>query len=75
MKGKINIGGFLEILRGDGMEKQYCPFRHTVSRCGDWCPLFGEPREAANLSTANYHVDLCRKGLFFTEFTDERGRE
>ena len=49
-KGKITSMGWLYIQRGGKHKLQYCPFALDESdgshcRCGDWCPLFGEPRE------------------------------
>jgi hypothetical protein len=49
MKGKINVDGFLSIMRVVDYELQVCPFTNRVTDkedsfpCGDWCPLFGEP--------------------------------
>ena len=46
MKIRINEGGGLVIERPGSSRVMYCPFRmrHIQSvRCGDQCPLFGEP--------------------------------
>lgn len=67
MKGKITNEGRLYILRGDRYKAQHCP--HSFNRCGDWCPLFGEPVERPLIYTT---LDLCRKKLSFDGFKDER---
>ena len=51
MKIRINRAGDLQIERPGGSSAQFCPFRmrHIDTgdarrvRCGDQCPLFGEP--------------------------------
>lgn len=48
MKGKIDKNGWLTIERSDTERPQLCPVAAynpdiDFSRCGDWCPLFGEP--------------------------------
>lgn len=51
MKGKIDERGVLKIYRGDANHEHYqdqlCPFASSslgnIFRCGQWCPLFGEP--------------------------------
>jgi hypothetical protein len=49
--------------------------------CGDWCPLFGEPMDnTMSWTTVDGHIgghkttelELCRKKLYFDEFTDGR---
>lgn len=91
MKGRINKYGNLCIERA-GIEKaQVCPFLDHDNifddrfyRCGDWCPLFGEPyphTERANrtngldrrmVATGKTVLTLCQTALIFDEFTDER---
>ena len=44
IKIKINKSGFLEIERAGILKKVHCPFDNDSCECGDWCPLFGEPR-------------------------------
>ena len=94
MKGKISIDGFLSIMRVVDYELQVCPFTNRVTDkedsfpCGDWCPLFGEPktdsggsilisaiREAYDLEPIEppTHLELCKKELTFSDFDDERG--
>ena len=88
MKGKIihdhNNISILQIKRGDNYIAQYCPFVNDDSKCGDWCPQFGEPivnkeRLEANpkdkelvyiISTA---LTICQnRVLSFTELKDLR---
>ena len=49
MKGKINSYGNLLIERAGKMKPQICPAGFDENRlpafCGNWCPLFGEPRK------------------------------
>ena len=87
MKGRINKYGNLYIERA-GIEKaQVCPFLdhdNIFDRCGDWCPLFGEPyphTERANptngldrrmVETGHTALSLCHKTLIFDEFAFER---
>ena len=48
MNVKINERGFLYVERVGAWNGQYCPYgRIDESQCGDWCPLFGEPRALA----------------------------
>ncbi len=91
MKGRINQYGNLYIERVRGENAQICPFHDHDNvfygrfyRCGDWCPLFGEPYphterrnhfNALDLSTeltGKTALSLCHKTLIFDEFTDER---
>ena len=81
MKGKIDENGNLYIERGASLKIQFCPFVTDKSYkvenkllpvpCGDWCPLFGEPKLEDGTNSAI--LDLCNhKQLFFDEFVDER---
>ena len=82
MKGRIDICGNLYIERAV-MKAQFCPVQRLY-KCGDWCPLFGEPyphTERANptngldrrmVETGHTALSLCHKTLIFDEFTDER---
>lgn len=91
MKGKIilaeakngELGGFLVVDRPQGTRSQYCHFQEGNVRCGDWCPLFGEPYHATLyyyegtpvLSTAT-SIKICHgKTITFEGFTDERKSE
>lgn len=72
MKGKVNSIGRLIIVRGNKTEQeQWCPFADDLS-CGDWCPLFGEPKIPNN---SRFTVlDICQgRTLTFEKFEDERG--
>lgn len=76
MNGKIDSAGQL-IIQRNGIEKpQYCPYRECGNRCGDWCPLFGEPElnlgHFPSIHLNERSLRLCHTTLTFTEFTDER---
>lgn len=78
MKIKINNNGFLEIERAGIMKQQFC-VNAPVSdcRCGDWCPMFGEPELAAEVKKTGkkvlYILTLCKANLF-GDIEDERGK-
>ena len=83
MKGGIGKDGDLIVERKGKRCKQGCPVDASdTAHCGDWCALFGEPREinmsyhmaGAHSATENIttKLALCKKELVFTEFTDER---
>lgn len=88
MKGRIDICGNLYIERAV-TKAQFCPVHDNdldgrLYKCGDWCPLFGEPyphTERANptngldrrmVETGQTVLMLCQTALIFDEFTDER---
>jgi hypothetical protein len=78
MNGKISKESELHIERNGVMKPQFCPYNpyglrsdNGMTACGDWCPLFGDPRPEHG--TASAILDLCNhKQLFFDEFVDER---
>ncbi len=83
MKGRITEQGILGISRRGTENIQECPYRSSTEDpfpCGDWCPLFGEPRtvvvnydtngEITEYSTT--YLRLCRADIQFDEFVDER---
>ena len=79
MKIKINTNGFLLIKRATEFKKQLCPRQKITGtgdiKCGDWCPLFGEPenttdkRRKVELQT----LTLCHGTL--TGFINDRRGE
>jgi len=80
MKGKLNEFGELFIYRGHRYKPQYCPFINSVNDmvvfCGDWCPLFSEPKRIRNGLKEYWKIDICNgKSLIFEEFKDERKNE
>jgi hypothetical protein len=76
MKGKIDENGWLWIERAGEMKAQECPCAPESSRCGDWCPLFGEPyRYTLEKGTPATAIDICQAVLVFEEFEDERMEE
>ena len=72
MKGKIGRKGALFIGRPGNEEfsTQYCPYNADDAACGDWCPLFMEPKEK---HTGQTELKICKATWYFDEFTDERG--
>lgn len=75
MKGKLNEFGNLSIERAGKLKLQLCPGGEgeASAACGDWCPLFLEPK---NLQVAKsqekWVLDLCMNTVIFDEFIDER---
>lgn len=79
MKGKIDNNGWLWIERGSKEKLQECPFMQrafevndiAIAPCGDWCPLFGEPKLEIDGKSAI--IEICDgKTLFLDQFADER---
>jgi len=71
----IDKDGGLVLQRAGEEKSLYCPYYSgdgSPSPCGDWCPLFGKPRES--LATAEIKLDLCQSTLYFSEgeFEDRR---
>lgn len=59
---KIDQVGHLHIGRREGLVAQYCPRAQENVRCGDWCPLFGEPFWDFDLENENDDIAV-NKGL------------
>jgi hypothetical protein len=78
MKIKISTNGFLLIKRATEFKKQLCPRQKITGtgdiKCGDWCPLFGDPenttdkRRKIELQT----LTLCH-GTLIGHVIDKRG--
>ena len=69
MKGEIAKNGCLLILRDKIMAEQFCPFSQAECKCGDCCPMFGEPV----YSDGKVYLALGnRNDLIFEEFEDNR---
>jgi hypothetical protein len=64
--GKINRSGILYIRRGNGIKNQCCCYILN-SKCGDHCPLFGEPV----YHSENVKLKICQTTLIFKNFADE----
>jgi len=66
--GRIDEYGWLHY----GVNKarlRCCPFTHTLTSCGAWCALFGEP----GYEDSYVELHICHGKVFmFDEFTDER---
>lgn len=73
MKGKIDTEGMLSIERKDKTKRQWCPYDSSeyTSRCGDYCPLFGEPYLCVDV-TGKIAIQLCRRRILFDELEDQR---
>ena len=84
MKGKIDKGGNLLIERANQMKLQGCPVDTEDSYCGDWCPLFEEPKISQWMGSPDpdapnrakdprpWDVRICKKTIFLDELVDER---
>jgi len=84
MRGIITEAGKLYIERGKKITGQGCPTQNEDTNCGDWCPLFGEPRVSHWMGSVDpdekdrernpkdWDLTLCRTTLYFDELTDER---
>jgi len=62
---KINEDGNLFLLRKSEFKPQFCPYvpyAQDKSRCGDWCPRFGEP-EWSKAGTSFYFGLKCCQTL------------
>ena len=60
--------------RIDKFKKQHCPVNtDPTAYCGDWCPLFGEPRISGNLGRGA--LLLCQQiAIRFNKITDKRSK-
>ena len=74
MNGKISKTGLLRIERGTKEQHQQCPYQQDDVRCGDWCPLFGEPSviEITDGKPSSTALELCRRILYFRTLIDDR---
>ena len=83
MNIRINKLGNLEIERVSGFRPQYCPFskiEEIEQSCGDWCPLFNEPRKITAFRDDNLQnvvLKICHNEfeVLETVFEDLRGKE
>lgn len=83
MKGRIDMDGILWLERAGEIKRQKCVFTMTLNRpeelepyyeskgCGDWCPLFGEPKQTRK---GEIELTLCHNFHVFKseDFVDER---
>ena len=70
MKGMRDSWGDLYIERGGKMLDQRCHMNDRRESCSDECPLFGEPW----VGNDGYPIlQLCRRRIVFSDFTDEMG--
>lgn len=84
MKAHITPSGFLHIERSGKMKPQICPMNNNKQMCGDWCPMFGEPKweevtritsksTSETLLTADAIIQLCHgKKIYAEPLIDER---
>ena len=81
MKIKLDKDGALHIERAGIMNMQYCLHSPHVSRCGHWCPAFGEPVKHHDQFDDLHLIELrlCREAgclsIAEQDFTDERGHD
>lgn len=71
LKGKINEGGCLEIMRGGELQKQDCPFNRDWF-CSTSCPHFGEPYRSPGHGSPWYLLICQCRTLVFESLVDER---
>ena len=83
MKGQINEGGNLYIERAGKLKAQGCPTQKD-SICGDWCPLFREPKVSKwmgspdpdekdrELNPKHWDLTICMATIYFDELIDKR---
>jgi len=86
MNIRITVNGHLEIERAGKFVEQKCPFTsvhmngwndikwglNEMKFCGDWCPLFGEPREWTG-GEDGMALGLCQ-GTLIGHIEDLRGK-
>jgi hypothetical protein len=73
VKIRIDKEGYLSVLRGSKFRDQSCPYHGGA--CGDWCPLFHEPRFTGNKSGGGVALEMCSDPIWYCkveEFVDER---
>lgn len=68
MRIKIRKDGFLEFERAGKFKSQFCAVSRNLSRCGDWCPKFGEPGKERSEGL----LDLCEERTLCGKIIDER---
>ena len=83
MKIKIDKNGDLALERHGQFKLQCCPYQEGVY-CGDWCPLFQEPKysgtrkpEYSNITVeGTYYLKICRADIYTDkpDFIDERNQ-
>ena len=80
--------GWLFIERAGKMKAQECPFaedRDVIDgirirrNCGDWCPLFGEPKHIESVGEltgrkvdCGWELEICQGRALTGEIVDER---
>ena len=67
MKIELSSNGHLSLDRKGKLKTQYCPFftGDYKEACGDWCPLFGEPKikENAMPKFTEVIIGICQDRL------------
>lgn len=71
MKIRIDHKGILGIERGCVIKEQICPF-DGLNRCGDFCPLFGEPTDESGNGDGVDTIRICQGRVLTGEIVDER---
>ena len=63
MKIRITKQGLLKFWRGNKWKDQDCPLGQNdltgANNCGDWCPMFQEPRFKSSM----VYLQLCRANV------------
>ena len=78
MKAKINKDGYLSLTRRGIFRDMGCPNAGssnggvTMTRCGDWCPMFKEPEWTDRNADPYYYIPLCGETIIAKEVIDER---
>jgi len=73
MKALINEYGTLYLEKKGKLIPMICPFKNR--ECGDWCPLFSEPKPVMFIDKDKpclWELSLCLKTYRITEFIDRR---
>lgn len=83
MKIQIDESGNLGIERGSIFKEQYCPYQDIGTsseagigawcRCGDWCPMFGEPDwDNPGLHRGVDYLTICNGRVLGGQIKDKR---
>ena len=69
--GRLDETGKLQIMRGKEWKSQVC--MHYPGKCGDHCPLFGEPYKDSVVGATILRI-CSQRALWFQNFNDGRGK-
>jgi hypothetical protein len=71
MEIMINENGRLFVKRAGYYKKQSCPRLEENVACGDWCPLFSEPKGMCD-KLYNTQINICDGKVPFGKIIDKR---